>query len=147
MTSMPVRLTVAPLGVEDIAAIARRRARVEVAPEIHERVRSCRAVVDRHAAENRPIYGLTTALGAAVDTPLSEEDLIAYQRRISYGHAVGFGPALSREAVRAMMAVRMVPAYRRRCSKAWLPPSMPACTRWCLRSALWAQPIWRRLPI
>jgi histidine ammonia-lyase len=107
MTSMPVRLTVAPLGVEDIAAIARRRARVEVAPEIHERVRSCRAVVDRHAAENRPIYGLTTALGAAVDTPLSEEDLIAYQRRISYGHAVGFGPALSREAVRAMMAVRI----------------------------------------
>lgn len=63
--------------------------------------------MERHAAQNRPVYGLTTALGAAVDTPLSGEDLIAYQQRISFGHAVGFGPALPREAVRAMMAVRI----------------------------------------
>ena len=107
MTSMPIRLTAMPLRTEDIAAIARRRGRVEIAPEIHERIRSSRAVVERHAAQNRPVYGLTTALGAAVDTPLSEEDLIAYQRRISYGHAVGFGPNLPRDAVRAMMAVRI----------------------------------------
>lgn len=107
MTTMPIRLTATPLRAEDIAAIARRRARVEVSPEVHLRIAESRAVVERHAAENRPVYGLTTALGAAVDTPLGEEDLIAYQRRISFGHAVGFGSALPREAVRAMMAARI----------------------------------------
>lgn len=107
MTAMPIRLTAAPLRAGDIAAIARRRSRVEVSPDIHARIRAGRAVVERHAAQKRPIYGLTTALGAAVDTPLGEEDLLAYQRRIAFGHAVGFGPALPREAVRAMMAVRI----------------------------------------
>ncbi|QIG51449.1 histidine ammonia-lyase [Nordella sp. HKS 07] len=107
MTTMPIRLTAAPLRAEDIAAIARRRSRVEISPDIHARIRTSRAVVERHAAQKRPIYGLTTALGAAVDTPLGEEDLIAYQRRIAFGHAVGFGPALPRDAVRAMMAVRI----------------------------------------
>jgi histidine ammonia-lyase len=107
MTTMPVRLTVTPLRAVDIASIARRRSRVEISPEIHARIRDSRAVVERHAAENRPVYGLTTALGAAVDTPLGEEDLIAYQRRIAFGHAVGFGPSLARDAVRAMMAVRV----------------------------------------
>ncbi len=107
MTTMPIRLTATPLGTDDIAAIARRRARVEVSPEIHARIQASRAVVERHAAEGRKVYGLTTALGAAVDTPLGEEDLVTYQRRISFGHAVGFGPPLPGEAVRAMMAVRI----------------------------------------
>lgn len=107
MTTMPVRLTAAPLRADDIVAIARRHSRVEISPEIHTRILSSRAVVERHAAQNRPVYGLTTALGAAVDTVLRDEDLIAYQRRISFGHAVGFGPALPRDVVRAMMAVRI----------------------------------------
>lgn len=107
MTAMPVRLTVTPLRTEDVAAIARQRTRIEVSPEIHARIHASRAVVERHAAEKRKVYGLTTALGAAVDTPLGEEDLIAYQRRIAFGHSVGFGPALPRDAVRAMMAVRI----------------------------------------
>ncbi|CCV05563.1 putative histidine ammonia-lyase [Mesorhizobium metallidurans STM 2683] len=107
MTSTPVRLTAAPLRTQDIAAIARRHSLVEVSPEADALIRASRAVIERHAAENRPVYGLTTALGAAVDTPLSGEDLIAYQRRVSFGHAVGFGSALPQEAVRAMMAVRI----------------------------------------
>src|SRR5690348_14161837 len=107
MTSMPVRLTATPLRTEDIADIARRRARIEVSPEIQARIRASRAVVESHAAQKRKIYGLTTALGAAVDTPLGEEDLLAYQRRIAFGHSVGFGPALPPDAVRAMMAVRI----------------------------------------
>lgn len=107
MTSSPVRLTGTPLSARDIAAIARRNARVEISPEVDALVRASRAVIERHAAENRPVYGLTTALGAAVDTPLSDADLVAYQRRVSLGHSVGFGPALPQEAVRAMMAVRI----------------------------------------
>lgn len=107
MTSMLVRLTAAPLRPEDVVAIARRQVPIVVSPEVDALIRASRAVVERHAAENRPVYGLTTALGAAVDTPLGEEDLVAYQRRVSFGHSVGFGPPLPREAVRAMLAVRI----------------------------------------
>ena len=107
MTSSPVRLTGTPLSARDIAAIARRNAPVEISPEVDALVCASRAVIERHAAENRPVYGLTTALGAAVDTPLSDADLVAYQRRVSLGHSVGFGPALPQEVVRAMIAVRI----------------------------------------
>lgn len=98
--------TTAPT-VSDIVAIARRDARVVISPEVEARILAARAVVDRYVASDVPVYGLTTGLGAGVDTRLAAEDLVAFQRRVPQGRAVGVGPALPREAVRAMMAVRI----------------------------------------
>lgn len=91
----------------DIAAIARRGAHVVISPEVEARILAARAVVDRYAASDVPVYGLTTGLGAGVDTRLAAEDLVAFQRRVPEGRAVGVGPALPREVVRAMMAARI----------------------------------------
>ncbi|TSD88139.1 histidine ammonia-lyase [Mycobacterium sp. KBS0706] len=93
--------------IADIVAIARGDARVMISPEVEARILAARAVVDRYAASDVPVYGLTTGLGAGVDTRLATEDLVAFQRRVPLGRAVGVGPALPREAVRAMMAVRI----------------------------------------
>ncbi|MGO4124952.1 histidine ammonia-lyase [Inquilinus sp. YAF38] len=102
-----VSITAAALTVGDIVAIARRDARVVISPEVEARILAARAVVDRYAASDVPVYGLTTGLGAGVDTRLATEDLVAFQRRVPQGRAVGVGPALPREAVRAMMAARI----------------------------------------
>lgn len=93
--------------IGDIVAIARRDARLVISAEVEARILAARAVVDRYAASDVPVYGLTTGLGAGVDTRLATEDLVAFQRRVPQGRAVGVGPALPREAVRAMMAVRI----------------------------------------
>src|SRR5262245_43254809 len=65
-----------------------------------------RAVVLGAIAENRPVYGLTTGLGARVDHRLSAEELAEFSRLTVLGRANAVGPDLPREAVRATLLVR-----------------------------------------
>ncbi|NEI68837.1 histidine ammonia-lyase [Rhizobium lusitanum] len=102
-----VSLTGAAPTIGDIASIARRGVQIVVSPEVEAKINAARAVVERYLAADRPVYGLTTALGAGVDTRLAADDLIAFQLRVPQARAVGVGAALPREAVRAMMAARI----------------------------------------
>lgn len=104
--SPSIIFSAAPPTIEDIAAIARRRARVEISAEVEARIVAARAVVDRYTESDLPVYGLTTGLGAGVDTRLATEDLVAFQMRVPQARAVGVGEPLAQESVRAMMAVR-----------------------------------------
>ncbi len=54
----------------------------------------------------QPIYGVTTGLGAAVDTCVSAADS-AHQRRIPLARAAGVGARLPRDVVRATMLARV----------------------------------------
>jgi histidine ammonia-lyase len=92
--------------IADIVAVARDRAPIAVAPAVEARIAAARAVIERHAAADIPVYGLTTGLGAGVDTRLTADDLVAFQRRTVPARAVGVGPAAPTEMVRAMMATR-----------------------------------------
>lgn len=93
--------------VGDIAAIARRNARVTISPDVEQKILAARAIVDRYTASDVPVYGLTTGLGAGVDTRLATDDLVAFQLRVPQARAVGVGAPLPRDVVRAMMAVRI----------------------------------------
>lgn len=94
------------LRVEDIVAVAR-GAKVSLSPEVEERLEATRAVVLRHAEAQTPVYGLTTGLGAAVDTRLPVEEMAAFQQRAIAARAVGIGEPLSSAEVRAMLFVRL----------------------------------------
>jgi histidine ammonia-lyase len=96
----------APPKVGDVVAVARERAVIAVDPSAEARVQAARAVVERYAASEVPVYGLTTGLGAGVDTKLSADDLVAFQRRTVPARAVGVGAPAATEVVRAMMTVR-----------------------------------------
>lgn len=93
--------------VSDIAAIARRNARVTISSDVEHKILAARAIVDRYTASDVPVYGLTTGLGAGVDTRLATDDLVAFQLRVPQARAVGVGAPLPRDVVRAMMAVRI----------------------------------------
>ena len=105
--ALPALVLTTSLTVENISAIARGNRRIEISQEVETRILEARAVVDRYAAQELPVYGLTTGLGAGVDTRLSTEDLVAFQLRVPQARAVGVGPALATESVRAMMAARI----------------------------------------
>lgn len=62
----------------------------------------------RALARGDSVYGLTTGLGAAVDTRLDAGAIPAFQARAIQARAVGVGEALSTEEVRAMLAARLV---------------------------------------
>jgi histidine ammonia-lyase len=96
----------APPKAEDIVAIARNGARIEISQAVEDRILASRAVIERYVAANTPAYGVTTGLGASVDTVLSADDLAAFQRRTVPAHTVGVGPSAATDIVRAMMATR-----------------------------------------
>ena len=99
-------LGIGPLRIEDVAAVAAGSVTVQVAEAARRRVRAGHEVARAYAAAGRPVYGLTTGLGAAADTPLDPADVTAFQARVLRGRGVGLGPALPRATVRAMMLVR-----------------------------------------
>jgi len=96
-----------PAGIEAIVAIARDHAAVDLHGSVAARLEAARAVVMRALERDDGVYGLTTGLGAAVDTKLTREAIPAFQARAIRARAVGVGEALSTEEVRAMLATRL----------------------------------------
>ena len=102
-----VTVGVGPLSFEDVVAVARHGARVELAESVGARIAAARDVVLRLSAGDVPIYGLNSALGANTGQRLGPADLAAYQRRAVLARAVGVGPAYDRASVRAMIVARI----------------------------------------
>lgn len=96
-----------PLSLEQVHAVAHGRLPVALAPAAIERLRLARAVVERSLERGEAVYGLTTGLGAAVDTRLSADQIGTFQQRAVRARAVGVGPCLTQEEVRAMLLVRL----------------------------------------
>jgi len=80
--------------------------RVELAPQAVDRISACRSVVERLLARREIVYGVTTGFGAFKDRFITAEQAAQLQRNLLMSHAVGVGPALSQETVRAMMLIR-----------------------------------------
>jgi histidine ammonia-lyase len=95
------------LGIEAVARVSRQGAKVELSSAARQRIATARAVVERAASGDAAIYGLTTGLGAAVDTRLPPEDVAAFQTRAVRARSVAIGPRLPRETVRAAMLARI----------------------------------------
>lgn len=93
----------APLRWQDIAAVARRGARLELAPLVWARIDNAQAIV-RHIVESgERAYGVNTGLGALCNVSLQGEQLAALSRNTLLSHACGVGPALPDEQTRAII--------------------------------------------
>ncbi len=81
--------------------------KVAVKPGAQERVNSSRKVVDETVKAQVPVYGINTGVGLLSNRLINRENLKALQSNIILSHAVGVGPPLSEEAVRAMLLFRI----------------------------------------
>jgi histidine ammonia-lyase len=70
------------------------------------RVQRAWEMVERVVRAGRPVYAISTGVGALRTTPISVEDSEALQRNIIRSHAAGVGPPLGEDAVRAMLVLR-----------------------------------------
>jgi histidine ammonia-lyase len=101
-----VRLTAGAISPEEVVAVARRGARVELAPEGRRAMAETAAVIDRLAASEEPAYGVSTGFGSLATVripPTRREEL---QRSLVRSHAAGMGPPVARDVVRAMILLR-----------------------------------------
>uniref|UniRef100_A0AAU2K3L3 Histidine ammonia-lyase n=1 Tax=Streptomyces sp. NBC_00049 TaxID=2903617 RepID=A0AAU2K3L3_9ACTN len=92
---------------EDVIAVARGNARIELSGEALGALARSREIVDAIAAKPEPVYGVSTGFGALASRHISPELRAQLQRNIVRSHAAGMGPRVEREVVRALMFLRL----------------------------------------
>src|SRR6266852_2793718 len=107
LSPLPVTLDGLSLRPADVVAVARHGERVTLGPQAKTRLQQARRLVDRLVAEDRVVYGLTTGVGALKNVRIPPADTRQLQRNLFMSHAVGVGPPLPQELVRAGMLVRV----------------------------------------
>ena len=101
-----VKLDGRSLRIEDVVAVARHRARVELRETARSGMATSNAIVTRIVERNEVVYGVTTGFGKLSDIAIPPHRLAELQVNLIRSHAVGVGPLLSEEEARAMMLLR-----------------------------------------
>jgi histidine ammonia-lyase len=104
---MTVTLNGSTLTLEKMKAVARDREPVEVAPECWEKMKSCRAMLQRKIDAREIMYGVNTGIGEFSEVVLTQDQVQQYQRFLVYSHAAGIGKPLPEEVVRGAIAGRI----------------------------------------
>ena len=105
--SVNVSLEGAGLTPSQVQQVARYRARVTLSQDARKRLQRARAVVDGLVDRGEVVYGLNTGVGALRTTKIAPSEVRRLQRNLVRSHAVGVGPLLEEELVRAGMLVRV----------------------------------------
>ncbi|MCL5745190.1 MAG: histidine ammonia-lyase, partial [Acidobacteria bacterium] len=92
--------------VGQVCAVAGGAERVAVSAAALEGMRRSRAVIERLAAGDEPVYGVNTGVGLLADVRIAREELDRLQRNVVRSHCAGVGEPLERDEVRAMMLIR-----------------------------------------
>jgi len=102
-----VAVGIGPLSFDDVVAVARYDARVEITPEAFEEIRKSRTIIDGLANDVESHYGVSTGFGALATKHIAPDMRAQLQRSLVRSHAAGSGPEVEREVVRALMLLRL----------------------------------------
>src|SRR5689334_8845118 len=94
------------LTLDDVVAVAVKRAPVELAPAAKTRMEQANAVVASLVASGAVAYGVTTGFGKLSEIAIPPARLGELQVNLVRSHAAGVGPALPERETRAMMLLR-----------------------------------------
>lgn len=103
----PVRVGVEPISATDVLSVARSDTPVQLTPQALEVMAASRAEVERLAASEEPVYGVSTGFGALATRHIPVDRRADLQRSLVRSHAAGSGPEVEHETVRAMMLLRL----------------------------------------
>jgi histidine ammonia-lyase len=102
-----VTITTGPLSIDDVVAVARRGAAVEIAEVSMAAMNASRAQVEALACSGRAIYGISTGFGSLATKYVDPSLRFQLQRSLIRSHAAGTGPHVEAEVVRALMLLRL----------------------------------------
>ncbi|HVG74392.1 MAG TPA: histidine ammonia-lyase [Thermoleophilaceae bacterium] len=106
MQTATIELTGDRVEPEDVVAVARHGVPARLSSEARAAMEESAAVVERLAASEEPVYGVSTGFGSLAGTWIPAERREELQRSLIRSHAAGMGPPVEREVVRAMMFLR-----------------------------------------
>lgn len=95
------------LTLDEMARVARAKEPAELTRNAKAAIDRSRAAVEEMLVSGAAIYGLTTGFGKFAEKRIADEDTERLQRNLIVSHACGTGEPLPREAVRAIMLLRL----------------------------------------
>ncbi|MGI5187501.1 histidine ammonia-lyase [Promicromonospora sp. CA-289599] len=96
-----------PLTVDQVVAVARHGASVEIHETALARMATSRAVIDDLAHDTVPHYGVSTGFGALARRHIPTQMRAQLQLSLVRSHAAGSGPEVETEVVRALQLLRL----------------------------------------
>lgn len=94
------------LTIAQVIAVAQKGEPAGIAPHAVAAMQRSRAVVEKLAAGEAPVYAVNTGVGLLADVRVPPADLETLQRNVVRSHAVGVGEPMGRAETRAMMLIR-----------------------------------------
>jgi len=95
------------LTIEKLVRIARYNEKVELPDHAIERIKKCRAMLEKKIEAREIMYGVNTGIGEFSEVVLSDEQIEQFQKYLIYNHAAGIGDPAPIEYVRGAMASRV----------------------------------------
>ncbi len=103
---MPVIIAGKKLNIEDVVAVARDGAAVELHPDAVDRMTACRRFIEERIEAREIMYGVNTGIGEFSEVVLTDEQVKQFQRYLIYNHAAGIGDPAPLDHVRSAMFLR-----------------------------------------
>src|SRR5579864_5652701 len=100
-----VTLTGSLLSMEEVVAVARKSAPVQLDAAVAERMKRSRAVVERALAAEAPVYGLTTGVASLKRVQVETSVLERFNQSLLREHRIAQGATASPDVVRAAMLI------------------------------------------
>ncbi|MDO4786781.1 MAG: histidine ammonia-lyase [Fretibacterium sp.] len=107
MSGRTIALDGLSLKFDDIERVARHGDRVCLGEEAVRAVKRAAALVERWAASDRAVYGITTGFGDLASVRISREDRSRLQENLLRSHACGVGDPYPVDVTRAIMLLRI----------------------------------------
>jgi len=94
------------LSIEDVIAVARDGAEVEIPRKVREKIKKCRQFLEEIVRKKKIVYGVTTGFGALATVIIPPENVKKLQSNLIRSHSAGVGRPLPRDVTRALMLLR-----------------------------------------
>lgn len=95
------------MTIEDVIAVARGNAKLEISEKTVQAMQVTRSVVEELARGDEAVYGISTGFGALASTSIAQSDRVQLQKSLIRSHAAGVGPIVETEVTRALMTLRL----------------------------------------
>jgi histidine ammonia-lyase len=95
------------LTIEDVVRVARFGEKVELHPDAVERIKKCRAMLEKKIDAHEIMYGVNTGIGEFSEVVLDDDQVKDFQKYLIYNHAAGIGDPAPIEFIRGAMLGRI----------------------------------------
>ena len=101
-----IRIDGHTLSINDVIAVAEQHEPVQLTTTAKERIQTSHSWVQEIVEAGKPVYGINTGFGIFSEKQIAPDEIATLNRNLILSHAVGTGPELPENVVRAAMLIR-----------------------------------------